>query len=82
LALRLFLSGREIMPMVENLEYLSTDFLDEVLRLSDNTKAKYSKALSLITEGMRPERAFRESGFTDAYRKERESDGEEKTKTD
>jgi hypothetical protein len=65
--------------MVENLEYLSFDFLDRVMSLPDNVKAKYKEALSLITEGMRPERAFRESGFIEAYEKERGIHGKEET---
>jgi len=58
--------------MIENLEYLSSQFLDEVMRLPDNVKAKYKQALALIIDtGMRPERAFKETGFTEAYEKER-----------
>ncbi len=55
---------------MDHIEYLSFQFLDEVMSLSDNIKAKYKGALALIIDkGMRPERAFRESGFIEAYEK-------------
>ncbi|MBW1690830.1 MAG: hypothetical protein JRJ70_08810 [Deltaproteobacteria bacterium] len=56
---------------MEHLEYLSYQFLDEVMSLSDNVKAKYKEALAFITEGMRPGEAFKKSGFIEAYEKER-----------
>lgn len=58
------------------LEYLSYEFLDGVMSLSDNAKAKYKEALSLIIDrGLRPREAFRESGFIEAYEKERGTHG-------
>jgi hypothetical protein len=59
---------------MEYLEYLSSHFLDEVMRFPDNLKAKYKEALALIVDqGMRPERAFTESGFIEAYTKHKEA---------
>ncbi len=53
---------------MENLDFLSFQMLDEIMCSPDNIKEKYKEALSLITDrGMRLERAFKESGFTEAY---------------
>jgi hypothetical protein len=58
--------------MDDCLKYMSHEFLDEVMRLPKNLKMQYRAALGLITDqGMRPERAFRQSGFHEAYEKER-----------
>jgi hypothetical protein len=62
------------------LEFLSFQFLDDVMKLPEDVKAKYKAALALVTDtGMRPERAFQESGFTEAWeiqkRKEVRKDG-------
>jgi len=57
--------------------YLSYQFLNELMRLPDNVKAKYKQALALIIDtGMAPERAFEETGFTQAFEKERGRYGE------
>jgi len=57
--------------------YLSYKFLDEVMGMSVDTRKKYSKALTLIINtGPKPEDAFKETGFTQAYEKERGRYGE------
>lgn len=58
--------------------YLSWKFLDEVMGMSKDVRKKYSAALTLIiNQGTKPEDAFKETGFTEAYQKERGSDGKE-----
>jgi hypothetical protein len=60
--------------MDDCLEYMSHEFIEIVMSLPDNLKAKYKEALALIVDqGMRPEQAFRQSGFHEAYEKERGS---------
>jgi hypothetical protein len=53
--------------------YLSYEFLNEVMAMSKDVRDKYSKALTLITNnGTKPEKAFQETGFEEAYQKEKE----------
>jgi len=57
--------------------YLSYQFLDEVMGMSKDIRKKYSEALTLIINtGAKPEDAFEETGFIQAFEKERGHHGE------
>jgi len=61
--------------------YLSYQFLDEVMGMSGDTRKRYSKALTLIINtGAKPEDAFKETGFTQAYKEERGIPWQKQTK--
>jgi len=53
-------------------EFLSHQFLDKIMEMSPDTRKKYSEALTLIiNQGIKPERAFQEMSFIEAFERER-----------
>ena len=50
---------------------LDMQLLNEVLKMSDQAKDKFSKGLTLFTNGMPIEKAMSQSGFTEAVKAER-----------